>query len=440
MRSEPGVGNPMVIGQAARTRRQALGKTAWIAVWLLYLAGPVGRMLEPGISLAERIWGVLGLTLFVLAYCLLVFRHLWRKTSLLPMYGLLAVMLALSVTLSWMLDASWLVLFIFTSVGSAVVLPWQQSRWSIPLITAVLLTIGASYPQIHGSYLFSYGLPALGSGFMMVGVQYLIRTTTELRAARQEVARLAANDERLRLARDLHDLLGHSLSLITLKSELAGRMLPDRPEDAARQVADIEQVSRQALVDVREAVTGYRRPRLAVELAGARAALRTAGITVTADPALEGEYRGLAADEEGALAWALREAVTNVLRHSGAHRCELLLSEEWEADERRFLCLTVLDDGAGPPRAQHDGNGLSGLRERLGPVGGRLETGPAPRGRGFALRAYVPLGAAAPPGAPAPAPDSSPESVTGRAPDGPVEHGPPFPVAYPAPRHPTRTA
>ncbi|WP_254068700.1 sensor histidine kinase [Streptomyces sp. TM32] len=438
MRSEPGVGNPMMMGQAARTRRQALGKTAWISVWLLYLAGPVSQMLQPRTPAAERIWGVLGLTLFVLAYVLLIFRHLWRRTSVLPMYGLLALMLTLSVTLSWTLDASWLVLFVFTSVGSAVVLPWQQSRWSIPLITAALLAIGASYPQIHGYYVFAYGLPALGSGFMMVGVQYLIHTTMELRAARQEVARLAANDERLRLARDLHDLLGHSLSLITLKSELAGRMLPDRPEDAAQQVADIERVSRQAMVDVREAVSGYRRPRLAVELAGARAALRTAGIAVTVDPALEGDYRGLAADEEGALAWALREAVTNVLRHSGAHRCELLLSEEWEADERRFLCLTVLDDGAGPPRAQHDGNGLSGLRERLGAAGGRLETGPAPRGRGLALRAYVPLGAAA--GGPVPAPGSSPEPVTGPDRDGPVEHGLPSPGAYPAPRHPTRTA
>ncbi|WP_329146757.1 histidine kinase [Streptomyces sp. NBC_01456] len=429
MKSEPWAENPMRMGQAARTRRQAFGKTAWIAIWLLYLAGPVGEMLRPGTPLSEQIWGGLGLTLFVLSYFLLIFRHMWRTATRPLIYGLLAVMLGLSAGLSWALDASWLVLFIFTSVSSAVALPWKQSRWSIPLITAVLLAVGARYPQIHGYYLFAYGLPALGTGFMMVGVQYLIHTTTELRAARQEVARLAANDERLRLARDLHDLLGHSLSLITLKSELAGRMLPGRPEDAARQVADIEQVSRQALVDVREAVTGYRTPRLAVELAAARAALRTAGIVVTADPALEGEYRGLAADEEGALAWALREAATNVLRHSGAHRCELLLSEEWEADERRYLRLTVLDDGEGPPRAQHDGNGLSGLRERIGLAGGHLETGPAPRGRGFALRASVPLGAAARTGGAAPVPDSSSGPVTGPATDGPV----PGPLA-PSPR------
>ncbi|MGW2919343.1 sensor histidine kinase [Streptomyces angustmyceticus] len=410
MTSEPRAAGPMMIGQAPRTRRQALGKTMWVGIWLLYLAGPVGQLLRAGASAAERTWGGLGLALFVLCYFVLVFRHMWRKTDGRLMYGALALMLVLAAVLSWTLDYSWLVLFIFTSVGAGVVLPWRRSRWAIPLVTAALLVVGARYPEIRSYYFFAYGLPALGSGFMMVGVQHLIHTTTELRAARQEVARLAANEERLRLARDLHDLLGHSLSLITLKSELAGRMLPDRPDDAARQVADIERVSRQALVDVREAVTGYRRPRLAVELAGARAALGTAGIRISADPALEdGEHRGLAADEEGALAWALREAVTNVVRHSGARHCELLLTEEWEADERRYLCLTVLDDGSGPPRAQHDGNGLGGLRERLALAGGRLDTGPAPRGHGFALRAHVPLGAA--PAGSAAAPEMSPGVV-----------------------------
>ncbi|KPC66795.1 sensor histidine kinase [Streptomyces chattanoogensis] len=383
--------NPVMMGQAPRNRRQALGKMMWIVVWLLYLAGPVGQLLRPQASTAERVWGGLGLTLFVLTYALLVLGHMLRALPRALIYAALGVMLALSLVLSWTLDPSWLVLFIFTSVASGIVLPWQWSRWCIPLITATLLAVGAHYPEIRGYYLFAYGLPALGSGFTMVGVQYLIRTSQELRSAREEVARLAANDERLRLARDLHDLLGHSLSLITLKSELAGRMLPADPEEAAKQVADIERVSRQALVDVREAVTGYRRPRLAVELAGVRAALRTAGIEATVDPALEGERHGLAADEESALAWALREAVTNVVRHSGARLCELLLTEEWESDERRYLCLTVLDDGAGPPRALHDGNGLSGLRERLALADGRLETGPAARGRGFVLRAYVPL-------------------------------------------------
>ncbi|MFK0294485.1 histidine kinase [Streptomyces sp. NPDC090442] len=406
--------NPVLIGQRPRSRRQAVGKSMWIAIWLLYLAGPVAELTNRGFSTGQRIWGVVGLTLFVLAYALLVFRHMLRKPPLALRYTPLIVMVLLSVLLTWTLGYSWLVLFIFTSVASAVVLPWQRSRWVIPLITAVLIAVGIRYPEIRNYYLFAYALPALGSGFVMVGVQNLVRTTQELRAAREEVARLAANEERLRLARDLHDLLGHSLSLITLKSELAGRMLPGRPDDAAKQVADIERVSRQALVDVREAVTGYRRPRLAVELAGARAALRTAQIALTVDASLEEEHRGLTDDTEGALAWALREAVTNVVRHSGARRCELLLTEEWEADERRYVCLTVADDGDGPSRAQHDGNGLAGLRERLALTDGYLETGQAPRSGGFVLRAFVPLRAPSPDG-PIPAPDSSPEPVNGPA-------------------------
>ncbi|MFE0193202.1 sensor histidine kinase [Streptomyces sp. NPDC058989] len=402
--TEPGTErNPVMIGSPPRNRRQAMTKSLWIVIWFLYLSGPVGQLLDGELSARGEALGWTGLSAFIAVYFAAVFRHMvhapLRGTVVRAMVGFLALLAGL---LSWTLGPNWLVLFTFVCVACAVTLPFRLSRWAIPALTAALVAIGLRYEDTR-VYLFAYALPCLLSGFAMVGVQHLIRTTAQLREAREEVARLAANDERLRLARDLHDLLGHSLSLITLKSELAGRMLPDKPADAAQQVADIERVSRQALVDVREAVTGYRRPRLAVELAGARAALRTAGVTLTVDPALEGARRGLAADEEGALAWALREAVTNVVRHSGARHCELLLTEEWEADERRWLCLAVLDDGAGPPRTQHDGNGLSGLRERLALADGRLETGPAPRGRGFALRAYVPMAAPAPSGTPTPA-------------------------------------
>ncbi|MFH9421481.1 sensor histidine kinase [Streptomyces sp. NPDC017529] len=385
--------NPALMGVAPRTRRQMLTKVVWVVIWFLYLAGPIGQLLDGTMSPAHEALGWSGLLTFVGVYFVLLFRHMIHRG--LPGAAIRAAVVllaALAGLLASVLGANWLVLFTFVCVAVAVTQPIRTARWAIPALTAALVLIGLRYEDIR-VYLFAYALPCLLSGFAMVGVQHLIRTTKELREAREEVARLAADEERLRLARDLHDLLGHSLSLITLKSELAGRMLPDKPEDAARQVADIERVGRQALVDVREAVTGYRRPRLAVELAGARAALRTVSITADIDAALEREHQGLAADEEGALAWALREAVTNVVRHSGADRCEVLLTEEWEADERRYLCLSVIDDGTGPPRGGgHDGNGLSGLRERLAQAGGRLETGAAPRGRGFALRAYVPIG------------------------------------------------
>ncbi|MFF8899906.1 sensor histidine kinase [Streptomyces lydicus] len=408
--------NPVRIGTPPRTRRQAFVKAVWIVIWFLYLAGPIGTLAEGGMSPAREALGWGGLLTFVGVYFVLVFRQMTRRAVPAGVIRAAVLLLAaLAALLAWTLGPNWLVLFTFVCVAVAVTQPFRTSRWAIPAVTAALVLIGTRFPDVR-IYLFAYALPCLLSGFAMVGVQHLIRTTEELRAARQEVARLAANEERLRLARDLHDLLGHSLSLITLKSELAGRMLPDKPAEAAQQVADIEQVSRQALVDVREAVTGYRRPRLVVELAGARAALRTAAVTADIDPALEREYPGLGPDGEGALAWALREAVTNVVRHSAAGRCELLLTEEWEADERRYLCLSVIDDGTGPPRGGgHDGNGLGGLRERLALADGRLATGAAPHGRGFALRAYVPLRApAASPPAP-PARDAAPEPLPGQA-------------------------
>jgi two-component system sensor histidine kinase DesK len=225
-------------------------------------------------------------------------------------------------------------------------------------------------------------------GFAMTGVRQLVRTTIELREARATVAQLAANEERLRLARDLHDLLGHSLSLITLKSELAGRMLPGQPEKAAQQVADIERVSRQALVDVREAVTGYRRPRLGAELAGARIALTTAG--VHADLPDQLPLDGVPEEKESALAWALREAVTNIIRHSGADRCTVEVLRRQTLDGP-LLELSVTDNGSGGS-GKGPGNGLTGLQERLRTAGGVLEAGRVERG--FRLVARVPLGPA----------------------------------------------
>ncbi len=162
-------------------------------------------------------------------------------------------------------------------------------------------------------------------------------------------------------------------------------MLPDHPDKAALQVADIEQVSRQALVDVREAVSGYRRPRLTGELAGAKAALTAAGITAAlpADPVPADADE----DAESALAWALREAVTNVVRHSGARRCTVEVLTRQTLDGP-VLELSVEDDGTGGSSSGVPGNGLTGLAERLAKTGGSLEAGRTKRG--FRLVARVP--------------------------------------------------
>ncbi|MFD8230599.1 sensor histidine kinase [Streptomyces sp. NPDC059696] len=381
------------IGQRPVNRRQRVVKSLWTGIWLVYLSAPVSDLLHGGHSTGVRILGWLGLAAFVTWYMLLVFRTGRGERNGLVL-GSLGVLAAQSALLALTLGRAWLVLFVYVSIASGAALPLRMARWTIPGACALLTAVAFAVPDGR-SYLAGLLIPALLGGFAMTGVRELVRTTIALREARATVAQLAANEERLRLARDLHDLLGHSLSLITLKSELAGRMLPGRPDEAAQQVADIEQVSRQALVDVREAVTGYRRPRLHAELAGARVALTAAGVTaeLPAEPGLD----GVPEDSESALAWALREAVTNVVRHSGARRCAVELVRRQTLDGP-VLELTVEDDGSGGT-GTGDGNGLAGLTERLTRTGGTLEAGPLRRG--FRLVARVPTAGPAHVGSPA---------------------------------------
>src|SRR5581483_8548167 len=167
-----------------------------------------------------------------------------------------------------------------------------------------------------------------GVGLLMLLLRDLRVRNSELLEARAELARLAVAQERERFARDLHDLLGHSLSVIALKAELAGRLLgSERPEAAGSEIADVEKVARGALSEVREAVSGYRQPTLEGELAGARAALSAAGIDaeVRRDPA------SLDSQTEAVFAWAVREGATNVIRHSGARRCTVTIRSALDA-------------------------------------------------------------------------------------------------------------
>ncbi|MEU4980628.1 sensor histidine kinase [Streptomyces sp. NPDC021969] len=376
------------IGQRPENRRQKTVKVMWTAIWLAYLGAPVSDLLHGGHAVGVQVLGWIGLVAFVVWYMLLLFRTgRGERTGL--VLGSLAVLAAQSTLLALTLGREWLVLFVYVAIASGAALPLRLARWTVPGASALLTVIALAVPG-GTSFIAGLLLPALLGGFAMTGVRELVRTTIALREARATVAQLAANEERLRLARDLHDLLGHSLSLITLKSELAGRMLPAHPDKAAQQVADIEQVSRQALVDVREAVTGYRRARLAAELAGARVALTAAGV----DAELPGEPdpTGLSEESEAALAWALREAVTNVVRHSGARRCVVELLERQTLDGA-VLELSVEDNGSGGPApANAPGNGLTGLAERLEKAGGTLEASGSRRG--FRLVARVPAGAA----------------------------------------------
>ncbi|HWH93696.1 MAG TPA: histidine kinase [Baekduia sp.] len=233
----------------------------------------------------------------------------------------------------------------------------------------------------------SLAIVTIGVGMLTAGFRRLRVVNRQLNAARDEIGRLAVADERLRFARDLHDLLGHSLSVVALKSELASRLIQDRPDQAAEHVRDIEAVSRRALSEVREAVAGYRRPVLSAELAGARSTLAAAGIEVEAAPAPAAE---LPPDAEAVLAWAIREGATNVLRHSDARRVRISV-----AVGATDAALELVDDGRGAATAEacdkaDDGTGLAGLAERVARVRGRMDAAPH-AGGGFRLAVTVPL-------------------------------------------------
>ncbi|MFC1412763.1 sensor histidine kinase [Streptacidiphilus sp. N1-12] len=384
------------IGQPPENRRQMFVKLCWMFLWLIYLAYPVSDLVAGDHSAPAVVAGWIALAVFLTGYGILVLRRQaigqsgrWNRVS----GAALGLMLVISVVTCFTLGSSWLALFSYTAICAGVILPAGVAVFGVAAVAAMVLGTGL---LLHSpeSALIPIAISAFLGGAAMTGLQRMVRTMEELREARQAVAALAASDERLRMARDLHDLLGHSLSLITLKTELTSRFLDqERYEEARAQVKDIEKVSRQSLVDVREAIGGYRRPKLAVEVAAARTALQAADIEADTDPSIADPHPGLGPDQEGALGWALREAVTNVVRHSNAEHCTVRLAEYMEPDGSRSLRLEVADDGVGAKRAGHvrHGNGLTGLAERLTLADGRLDAGPGERGRGFAVRASVPL-------------------------------------------------
>jgi two-component system sensor histidine kinase DesK len=303
-------------------------------------------------------------------------------------FAALALMTAIGTLLTLVVSPAWAILFTYAAVLAGIHAP---PRFAGPyLLALVALAIGLNLHD-GASTAFSYGLSAFGVGALMLALGRLIAANRQLASAHEQIEQLAIEAERERFARDLHDLLGHSLSVITLKAELTGRLLPDRPDEAKRHVKELEQVARAALGEVRDTVSGYRRPTLAGELAGARIALSAAGIEMRVRESDE----ELPPDVEALLAWTVREGTTNVIRHSGARRCEIAI--EPHADGAA-ACAEIRDDGrgvnGGAPSGGSVGNGLDGLRERAALLAGHVEARTTPGG-GFSLRVTVPLPAEA---------------------------------------------
>jgi two-component system sensor histidine kinase DesK len=295
--------------------------------------------------------------------------------------------LAIAATLTVADRPDWNLLFFYVVAMGALRLP---RPWNVVVLPVTSLTAGiaSSAGGANTSATWGQALGLLGIGAAMVAMGEMMRTNRELIEARAEVARLAVADERERFARDLHDLLGHSLSVIALKAQLARKRLPQDPEAAAQDTADIEAVTRDALRSVREAVSGYHRPALDAELEGARTALDAAGIDATIDR----PHVALPPDVEAVLAWTVREAATNVIRHSGARHSSIrVVPAIGEAT------VEVVDDGQGAAGlngaagVNGTGHGLAGLEARVRQAGGRLEAGPRDDGPGFRVRAVVPV-------------------------------------------------
>jgi two-component system sensor histidine kinase DesK len=352
-----------------------------VLIWLLFILFPLADALGSHQTLGRHLLAIAGAAAFIAAYVALVIR--WGRNGPGPeTLPLLAVQLALATMLTLVVGSGWG--FLFTYCAACAGLARRQSvGFLVVIVSAGLSGATTAIAGGDGGTAIGFAASSLGIGLLLLLMADLRTRNRELAEARSELARMAVAEERERFARDLHDLLGHSLSVITLKAELAGRLLPAQPAEAARELADVERVARQALGEVRDAVSGYSKPTLDGEIEGARMALSAAGI----EAAVQRPAVTLHDDAEAVLAWAVREGATNVIRHSGARHCTLTLAATLGG-----ASVEVLDDGGGSV-ANGDGgragSGLSGLIARAGAVHGRVEAGDRPEG-GYRLLVTVP--------------------------------------------------
>ena len=256
----------------------------------------------------------------------------------------------------------------FLYAGLLVPFMLESVAWVAALVLLDFALLVGEGMLLHFHFL-NYAISAF---FLLVGAvsnTWIARQkwmNQKLAMAHEEIEKLAAVAERERIARDLHDVLGHTLSVIVLKAELAGRLLERDPKRAAAEIADVESTARTALAEVREAIGGYRAKGLAAELAMARRTLDAAGVALTYEADAPVSERTLDATEETVLSLAMREAVTNIVRHAEATECRMRLATSSDG----FHALLVEDNGC--HAVMHEGNGLRGMRERVQALGGRF--------------------------------------------------------------------
>ncbi|MFI6317140.1 histidine kinase [Nonomuraea sp. NPDC050556] len=342
----------------------------------LICVGVVWDTVDGAFSPAWLSWAALAVAVVLYSLAVLLAFGGDRRRAQWALAGHVAVV----AVMSWFYGSGWFYLFPLAAIACGTVLPARRVR-------PAMIALGAATGLVawHGGRgietILALGWGTFSAGVVVALILNMDKVITELRETRQLLAETAVAEERLRFSRDLHDLLGHTLSVIVVKAEAVRRLIPRDPGQAAAQAADIEAVGRQALTEVREAVTGYRSGSLAGELGRARDALDAAGVSLR----VRQEGDGLGAQEEALLGWVVREGVTNVIRHSGARSVVITVSGR---------TVTIHDDGdglsgdGGGLSGDGGGSGLRGLRERLAQAGGTLHAGPHPDG-GFALTATL---------------------------------------------------
>lgn len=360
-------------------------RARWLypSIWLLFLV-PAGEAAAGSVATDGRrvvgVVAVLALVGFAALYVLLWQR--WQdgdaRTGLVgvphrhAVGGLLALValgaLALPGAGPWGVNT-----FVFVCTWAVFALPGRQAAGVVGTVLVGMLVVDLAVAEWD---LLGAALGVVLASIAVYGISRMVRMNRRLALAQQDLARLAVAEERGRVARDLHDLLGHSLTVVTLKAQLAGRLLEADPQRAAAEVADVERLAREALADVRAALSGYREVSLETELAGALEALAAAGI----EAQVQGTVEDVPEARRELFAWAVREGVTNVVRHSGARRCWVELSAEE---------VVVGDDGSGPRSGDGTGSGLAGLADRARQGGGTLLVGRSAAG-GFRLAVRVP--------------------------------------------------
>ncbi len=373
----------------------------WPLIWVVWLPAlvPAITALLHAHPTPLRLGAILaGLTVFVAVYLWAAWHNdIVRIAAPTPQqraswwwrWGPAVVLAALSIAFILGDGPRWLALLIYTSACVTARLPLGQAARAVALLMLLTVALGWLTHDAWSDLVLAPFWTGITGVFVII-LNYLRRTNYALRAARGEVARLAVEAERLRFARDLHDLLGHDLARIALQSELAEALVPAAPDQAIAAMREVGDAARTALREVRSAVAGYRRPTLASELRGAGEILAAAGIAYRC----EGESGTLPAAVEAVLAWAVREGVTNAVKHSRARHCTVRVTREG-----RYAGVEVCDDGAGAGgnvdgaaalTSGYGGSGLPGLAERAAAEGGRCEAGPRPDG-GFCLSVTLPV-------------------------------------------------